>query len=65
LLDVHQGENDELFCADKARPILDEISDFYRKLHRSEYFESRVFDGGHEFSWADESLEFLARHLDP
>jgi hypothetical protein len=62
---VEIGEDDELFSADKARAVLTDISVFYQKTQRSQYFQTRIFDGGHEFSKTDESLDFLVLHLEP
>lgn len=60
---IEVGERDELFAADSACPVLQEIGEYYVRLGLRNRFASCVFDGGHEFAKTADSIDFLARHL--
>jgi len=57
------GDKDELFAASRAEELAPEIAETYRMLGIEDDFCFRVFDGVHELSIEDASIEFLLKYL--
>ena len=56
---IEVADKDEVFGADTATPLADEVLKVYSQLGSADEFSFNVFDGYHEFSKTDEGLDFI------